>query len=113
VQRRHHGDVVRPAGLQDGRADERERVVHVDDIWAAILEQRRHVRAVRWRPDGPAGDQRPLEQGGARDVVAGALVRHHVVTRRAQESRLLIDDQVLATRLDGPIPVVHDDDAHG
>ena len=112
VQRLDDADVRAVCGAESGRAEQRERVVEVDDVGPEARDRAPHHPCSVTRPHDTAGQRQRFAARPAGDVVA--LDGEHLDrdARAAEEARLLLDYRVLAARLRTPIPVVDDQHPH-
>ena len=112
VQGHDHRDALVATGVQHGRGDQREGVVHVHDIGAVSAQLPGKVPAGHGvvqrlrRQRGLAG------QGPRRDVVAVPFEPRHEVTGSGQGGGLLVDDVVLTAGSSGAVAPMDEQDLH-
>jgi hypothetical protein len=100
------------ARIEHSGAEQRKRVVDVDDLGAVLAEYCFQITVAFAAPDDPGRKRRLLRQGPLLDLVATAAEPHDLVSQGCKRLAVLVNGTVLTARSTRAISVVDKQNPH-
>src|SRR5579859_1413187 len=85
-----------PASIEHSGAEQRKRVVDMDDLGAVLAQRSLKITVGFAAPDDPRRKRYPLRHRPLLDLVAAPAEPHDLVSQGCERLALLVDDAVLS-----------------